>query len=326
MKRREFIAALGTVAVAVRPAVAAQRTTPRAVGFLGAESADLWEDRVRAFHEGLREAGQLEGQDITIEYRWAEGRYDRLPSLAADLVRRRVSVIVAIPTQSALAAKAATATTPIVFVTGGDPVKLGLVAGLSRPGGNATGVVNLNVDLSQRRLELLRELLPALRTVALLIDPTNINANSLVAQVQTAAQRLGLQLHTVHATSERDFDAVFANLAKLRVDAFMIGTEGFLVSRSVQLADRTVRHRIPTIFQFREYVVAGGLMSYGGSARGNFRQVGVYTGRILNGEQPSDLPVEQSSTLELIINGRTAKTLGITVPQALLARADEVIE
>lgn len=184
----------------------------------------------------------------------------------------------------------------------------------------------MNVDLSGRRLELLHELLPTATRVGLLVDPTNINANGLVAQAQSAAQRLDLQLHPVHATSERDFDSVFANLRKLRADALMIGTEGFLVSRAAQLADLTIRHHVPTIFQFREYVVAGGLMSYGGSSRGNFRQVGIYAGRILNGERPADLPVEQSSTLELIINARTARALGITVPQPLLARADEVIE
>ena len=324
MKRREFITVLGTVAASARLAAAAQRTTPRSIGFLGTESADLWKDRLRAFHEGLAETGHHEGQDIMIEYRWAEGRNDRLPSLAADLVRRRVNVIVAIPTPSALAAKAATATIPIVFITGGDAVKLGLTS-LGRPGTNATGIVNLNVDLSGKRLELLHELLPTAASVGLLVDPTNVNANGLVAQAQAAALRLGLQLHPVHATSERDFDAVFENLMKLRADALMIGTEGFLVSRAAQLADLAVRHRVPTIFQFREYVVAGGLMSYGGSSRGNFRQVGIYTGRILNGERPADLPVEQSSTLELIINLKTAKALGITVPQPLLARADEVI-
>jgi putative ABC transport system substrate-binding protein len=244
----------------------------------------------------------------------------------ADLVRRRVNVIVAIPTPSALAAKAATATIPIVFITGGDPITLGLTSSLDRPGANATGIVNLNVDLSGRRLEILHELLPTATRVGLLVDPTNVNANGLVAQAQSAAQRLDLRLDPVHATSERDFDAVFAKLGELRAEALMIGTEGFLVSRAAQVADLALRHRLPTIFQFREYVVAGGLMSYGGSSRGNFRQVGIYTGRILNGERPADLPVEQSNALELIINARTAKTLGITVPQPLLARADEVIE
>jgi putative ABC transport system substrate-binding protein len=237
-----------------------------------------------------------------------------------------VKVIVAIPTPSALAAKAATATIPIVFITGGDPITLGLTTSLDRPGANATGIVNLNVDLSGKRLELLHELLPTATRVGLLVDPTNVNANGLVAQAQSAAQRLDLRLDPVHATSERDFDAVFAKLGELRAEALMIGTEGFLVSRAAQVADLALRHRLPTIFQFREYVVAGGLMSYGGSSRGNFRQVGIYTGRILNGERPADLPVEQSNALELIINARTAKTLGITVPQPLLARADEVIE
>lgn len=326
MKRREFITVLGTSLLPRDSLTFAQRTRPTVVGFLGAESADLWEDRVRAFHEGLRQTGHLDGEDITIEYRWAEGRNERLPSLAADLVRRRVNVIVAIPTPSALAAKAATATIPIVFITGGDAVKLGLVTSLGRPGTNATGIVNLNVDLSGRRLELLHELLPTATRVGLLVDPTNSNANGLIAQAQATAQRLGLQLHPVHATSERDFDSVFATLMKLRAEALMIGTEGFLVSRATRLADLTVRYRVPTIFQFREYVVVGGLMSYGGSSRGNFRQVGIHAGRILNGERPADLPVEQSSALELIINVRTAKTLGIMVPPALLARADEVIE
>jgi putative tryptophan/tyrosine transport system substrate-binding protein len=303
----------------------AQRS-PGVVGFLGSESLPLWAKRVKAFQEGLTETGHVENRNVTVEYRWAEGYYDRLPMLAADLVRRRVSVIAAPLTQSALAAKAATRTTPIVFITGGDPVNLGLVDTLERPGGNLTGITNLNVGLAPRRLEILHELLPNVVRVALLVDPTNPNADSIVAEVRTAVTSLGLQLVVLHATSERDFDAVFNDLTRLRAEALLIGTEGFLVTRSVQVASLTLLHRVPTLFQFREYVAAGGLISYGGSSEGNFHQMGVHVGRILNGERPATIAVEPSKRFELIINLKTAKTLGITVPEALLRRANEIIE
>jgi len=283
--------------------------------------------RLRAFHEGLGEIGYFEGRNVAIEYLWANGRLDRLSALATELVRRQVGVI-AVPggTNGALAAKAATSTIPIVFTTGGDPVQLGLVADWNRPGSNLTGVVNLNLELVSKRLELLHEFVPNASSVALLVDPTNANAQKIAADAQRAALGLGLQLQVLRASNEWELQRVFTSWDQMRVGALLIGTEGYLVGLSEKLAALTVSHAIPTMFQFREYAIAGGLISYGGSAEGNFRQVGVYTGRILKGERPADLPVEPSKQFELVINLKTAKVLGLTVPPSLLARANDVIE
>jgi putative ABC transport system substrate-binding protein len=295
------------------------------IGFLNTASPDLWDGPLRAFHQGLSDTGYVEGRNVAIEYRWADGQNDRLPALAADLVRRQVTVIAA-NGPAVPPAKAATATIPIVFLTGVDPVGAGLVASLSRPGGNLTGVVNLNVELGPKRLELLHELVPTATIMALLVNPTNPNAETVSRNLQAAARTLGLQTHVLQPSTERDFDTVFATLVQLRAGALVIGPDPFFISRSEQLAALAIRHAVPTISQFREFAAAGGLMSYGASITDSFRTVGVYTGRILKGEKPADLPVQQSTKAELIINLKTAKALGITVPLPLLGRADEVIE
>ena len=263
---------------------------------------------------------------MAIEYRWAEGQYDRVPAMAAEVVRRQVAVIVA-NSPGVMAVKAATTTIPIVFTTGGDPMQLGLVASLSRPGGNVTGVTTLNVEVTPKRLELAHELLPTATIIAALVNPTNPNTEIELRGMHAAARALGLQLHVLHASSERDFAAVFAALPQLRAGVLVIsGTDTFLISRNEQLAALTIRHAVPTIFQFREFIAAGGLMSYGGSITDSYRQAGIYAGRILKGEKPADLPVQQSAKVELMINLKTAKALGLTMPTALLVRADEVIE
>ena len=261
-----------------------------------------------------------------IEYRWADGQYDRLPAMAADLVHRQVTVIAAITYPAAVAAKAATATIPIVFETGNDPVATGLITSLSRPGGNLTGVSLLNVELGPKRLELLHELAPTATIVAALFNPTNPNAETLSGELQAASRTFGLQLNVFHASADGDFDMVFASLLKLHAGALVIGSDPFFNSRSEQLAALAICHAVPTIYQYRAFAAAGGLMSYGGSFTEPFRQIGVYTGRILKGEKPADLPVVQSAKVELIINLKTAKALGLTVPPSVLARADEVIE
>jgi putative tryptophan/tyrosine transport system substrate-binding protein len=283
---------------------------------------------LRAFRQGLSEAGYVEGKNVAIEYRWAENQFHRFPALLADLVRREVTVIVAVTgTPPVLAAKAATTTIPIVFVTAGDPVALGLVASLNRPGGNLTGVATLTVQLGPKQLEILHELVPTATIIALLVNPTNAtNAETLSRDLQAAARTLGLQLHVLHASTERDFDTVFATLSRLRAGALVIGSDPFFNSRSQQLAALAFRHAMPTMYPFREYAIAGGLISYGNSFADAHRQVGVYTSRILKGEKPADLPVQQSTKVELILNLRTAKTLGLTVPLPLLGRADELIE
>jgi putative ABC transport system substrate-binding protein len=297
------------------------------IGFLNGGSPDLFADRVRAFLQGLSETGYFEGRNVAIEYRWAEGQYDRLPALAADLVRRQVTVIAAADgPSSARAAKAATTTIPIVFRIGSDPVAVGLVASLNRPGGNLTGVTTLNVEVGPKRLVLLRELVPAATVVAFLVNPTSPTAEIISKAHEAAARTLGLKLHVLHASTDPDFDAVFATLVQLRAGGLVITPDVFFGSRSEQLAALTLRHAVPTIYQFRQFVAAGGLMSYGGSAADSYRQAGVYTGRILKGEKPADLPVEQATKVELMINLKTAKALGLEVPPTLLARADEVIE
>ena len=328
MRRREFISLLGGTAAAWPLAAHAQQPAMPVIGWLGSESLDLWASRMRAFRGGLEEAGYVEGQNVAIEYRWAEGHNDRLPALAADLVRSRVTVIAAPgSTPAVLAAKAASSTIPIIFWVGSDPIKLGLVASLNRPGGNLTGVTTLNVGLVAKRVELLHEVVPGTKSIALLINPTSpVLTKISIEDAQAAARSLGLELHVLNASTERDFDVVFANLMQLRASGLVIGTDAFFSSRLEQLAALSVRHAVPTVYHFREFAAAGGLISYGGSITDAFHSTGVYTGRILKGEKPVDLAVQQVTKVELIINLKTAKALGITVPLPLLGRADEVIE
>jgi ABC-type uncharacterized transport system substrate-binding protein len=296
------------------------------IGFINSASPDLFVPFVRAFHQGLGETGHVEGRNVAIEYRWAHGQYNRMPTLAADLVRRQVTVIAATSTPAALSAKTATTTIPIVFTMSGDPVKLGLVANLSRPTGNITGVTQLNVEVGPKRLELAHELVPTAPTIALLVNPTNPISATLLRDLQAAARSLGLQLHVLRASGERDIDDAFATLAQLRLGVLVISSDALFTSRTEQLAALAVRHAIPTIYQNREFAAAGGLMSYGGSNLDAYRQVGIYTGRILAGAKPADLPVVQATKVELFINLKTAKALGLEIPATLLARADEVIE
>jgi putative ABC transport system substrate-binding protein len=327
MRRRVFITLLAG-AVAGPFAVHAQQPAMPVIGFLNSASPGSYAPMLAAFHRGLKEAGYVEGQNVQIEYRWADGQYGRLSAFAADLVGRRVKVIAATSTPAVPAAKAATTTIPIVFTTGGDPVELGLVASLNRPGGNLTGVVSLATELGSKRLELLHELVPSATNIGLLVNPANPVVTEIVSRdVQAAARTLGLQLHILHARAELDFDAVFTTLKQLRAGGLVIGSgDPFFNSRSEQLAALSVRHSVPAIYQYREFVAAGGLMSYGGNLTESYRLAGVYTGRILNGEKPGDVPVQQSTKLELIINLKTATGLGLTVPLTLLGRADEVIE
>jgi putative ABC transport system substrate-binding protein len=327
MRRREFIGLIGGLAAFPLTARAQQGSMP-VVGFLGTSSAELFAQPLRAFREGLRETGYVEGRNVAIEFRWANGQNDRLPELAADLVRRQVSVIAAPgSTPAALAAKAATATIPIVFQVGVDPVVAGLVTSLARPDGNVTGVTNINTELVSKRLELLREVVPKAAVVALLVNPTSREITESVSKdLQLTAWSLGLQLRILEASTDRDFDTVFATLKQLQVGALVIAPDAFFISRTEQLGALTARHAVPAVTQFREFAVAGGLMSYGGSFTEPTRQVGIYTGRILKGEKPQNLPVQQTTKVELVINLRTAKALGVTVPQSVQNRADEVIE
>jgi putative ABC transport system substrate-binding protein len=327
VRRREFITLLGGAVAAWPLAARAQQAAMPVVGMLSAEWPGQFTDRLRAFHEGLRETGYVDGRNLAIESRWAEGRNDRLPALAAELVRRQVSVIVtAGSTPAALAASAATTTIPIVFYIGANPVEAGLVTSLSRPGGNVTGVVTLNVEVAPKRLELLHDLVPTATIIGALVNPTTPYAEALTRDLRTAAHTLGVQLHVLHASSERDFDTVFTSLVQLRAGGLVIGTDALFNSRSEQLAALAIRHAMPAIYQFREFVSAGGLMSYGTTIVDTYRPLGVYTGRILKGEKPAELPVQQATKVELIINLKTAKALGITVPLPLSGRADELFE
>jgi putative ABC transport system substrate-binding protein len=325
MKRREFIFALGGAA-ALPLAARAQQTAMPVIGFIGVTSYDEWKRYVVAFHQGLKAAGYVEGNNVTMQYRWAEGQYDRLPAMAADLVDRKVDVIVTIAPPAAVAAKAATQTIPIVFFMGSDPVKFGLVESLNRPGGNATGVSMLANVVGPKRLQLLREIVPATATNALLVNPTNQNAEPDTREMQQAADSMGLPLIVVKASTDAEIDAAFASFRQHRVGGLLVNPDPFLLGRRDQIAARALRDRVATIFHTPEPVMAGGLMSYGASFTDGHRQVGLYTGRILKGEKPADLPVMQSIKFETVINLKTAKALGLEIPPAVLATADEVIE
>jgi putative tryptophan/tyrosine transport system substrate-binding protein len=324
MRRREFITLLGGAAVTWPIATRAQQPARPVIGFLHFGSPRLFEFQATAFTEGLSETGYVEGQNVAIEYRWAEGHYDHLPALAADLVSHKVEVIAAIGPPCANAAKNATSTIPIVFTVGTDPVGNGLVASLARPGGNLTGVSILAVELIPKRLELLSELVPQARIFGLLVNPKN--ANPWIADVERAARAKGVQLNVLQASSEGEIDNVFGTLADLHTDALVIGDDPFFVARQQQLVELAARYAIPTAYQFREFAVAGGLFSYGPSLRAATRQAGVYAGKILKGAKPADLPVQQPTEFDLVINLKTAKALGITVPLPLRSAADEVIE
>jgi putative tryptophan/tyrosine transport system substrate-binding protein len=327
MRRREFIGLLGGAGAWPLAARAQQPAIP-VIGFLSSESPALFASFLGVFRQGLSEAGFVEGQNVAIEYRWADGQNERLPILAADLVRRQVSVIAAPgSTPAALAAQRASATIPIVILTGGDPVALGLIASLNRPGGNVTGVTSLGRELAPKRLGLLHELVPTATVMALLVNPTNTAlTESTTRDVQAAAHTLGLQLHVLHAGSEGDFDAVFSSLIELRASALVIAVDSYFTVRREQLAGLALRHGMPAVYQYRDFAAAGGVMSYGGSLAEGYHLAGLYTGRIIKGEKPANLPVHQVTRVELVINLKTAKALGLVPSPSLLGRADEVIE
>jgi putative ABC transport system substrate-binding protein len=324
MQRRDFLTLAGG-AVALPFAARAQQSLPE-IGLLGSATASAWATPLTAFHQGLSEAGYAEGRNITVDYRWAEGHYERLPEMANDLIRRRVSVLVAFTTAAALAAKAATTTIPIVFTTISDPVRTGLVTNLSRPSLNITGASYLNLEVLPKLLELMREVVPAAGTMALLINPTNPTTEAQLEILQTAARVLRFELLVLRASNQREIEVAFEGLAKLRAGGLVLGTDPFFNSRNEQIAALALRHRLPSIFPSKSYPAAGGLMSYGGNAAEAHKQAGIYTGRILTGQKPPDLPVVQVTKVELVINMKTAKVLGINIPLTLLGRADEVIE
>jgi putative tryptophan/tyrosine transport system substrate-binding protein len=327
LKRREFITLLAGAAAARPLAARAQQPALPVIGFLGPGSAESDAYRVKAFRQGLNASGYVEGQNLTIEYRWGEGHYDRLPAMASDLVHRQVAVIAATSTPAALAAKAATTTIPIVFTIPDDPVQLGLVASLSRPGGNLTGVYFLVGELVPKRLELLRELVPAMTRVAVFVNPANpARAEFQVKEAESAARQMALRIQIINAATGREINTAFATLARERPDALLVSPDPLYVVRRVQLATLAARHAIPTSFSNRDPVEAGGLMSYGTNIADAYRLAGAYTGRILRGAKPADLPVVQSTKFELVINAQTALMLGLAVPPTLLSVADEVIE
>ncbi len=323
--RREFLVGVGAATLWPLAARAQQKRVP-VIGFLGSTSLGASAPYVAAFRQGLSDAGYVEGQNVAIEYRWAEGHYDRLPELAADLVGRKVDLIVASATPGIQAAKGATSVIPIVFTAVGDPVTDGFVASLARPGGNLTGVSLLGGELTPKRLELLSELVPQARVIALLANPNNPVTEPMIRGVQEAARTRGLQLAILKAATDGETDAAFASLVQLQARALIVGSDPFFVGRREQLVALASRHGVPTIYFEREFAASGGLISYGTSLTGVNRLVGIYAGKILNGAKPADLPVQQPTTFELVVNLKTAKALGLTVPQALLARADEVIE
>ncbi|HEV2547964.1 MAG TPA: ABC transporter substrate-binding protein [Stellaceae bacterium] len=327
MKRRAVLALLAGAAVASPFAGRAQKREVPVIGFLGGQSIEYYTIQLSGFRQGLKEAGFSEGDNVTIDYRWAQNDPNRLPALAADLVGRHVSLIATTGTTSAFAAKAATSTIPIVFEVGFDPVTVGLVENLNRPGGNLTGITNLSVEAGPKQLELLHELVPTASRIALLINPANETlAETLARDARAAARKLGLELHIVHASADRDFDAALAAVAQWHDGALMIGADSFFIARSDELGRLTAGHAIPASFYFREFAAAGGLISYGPSLREAHRLAGVYAGRILAGAKPADLPVQQATKLELVINLGAAKALHLEIPSSILARADEVIE
>src|SRR5215475_8440004 len=328
MRRRDLVKGIVGSALSWPLSTRAQQPALPVIGFLGSASPDSYSTRLRVFREGLKGAGYVEGENVKIEYRWAGAQNDLLPMLAADLVQHQVAVIVAASgTPGALAAKAATATIPIVFAVGVDPVKEGFVASLSEPGGNLTGVTNLNVEIGPKRLELMHTVVPPAMHFGVLVDPTGADlANALVRGVQAAAEKLVLQIHVLNASNERDFNSAFDTLAQLHADALIIGPSTFFALRGEQLGALALRHAVPAIFQYGPFARAGGLLSYGTDETEYYHLVGLYTGRILKGEKPGNLPVQQSAKIELIINLKTAKALGIAIPLSLLGRADEVIE
>ena len=327
MRRREFITLVGGAA-GIWPMAAHSKPSIPTIGLLGSESSDLWASRMLAFHQGLGETGYVDGKNVTIEYRWAKGNNDRLPALAADLVQHQVSVIAAPgSTPAALAAKAATSTIPVIFWIGGDPVELGLVTSLNRPEGNLTGLTTLNHALVAKRMELLHEAAPRTRSVAVLVNPTSPTlTKTTIEDAQGAARSLGLELHILYASTDADLEEAFAKMTRLQAGGLVVGTDAFFSGRLEQLAALSIRNAVPTVYQFREFAAVGGLMGYGGSLAEAFRGTGVYSGRILKGDKTGDLPVQQVTKLELYINLKTAKALGLDFPLPLIGRADEVVE
>ena len=327
MRRREFITLIGGAVAAWPLAARAQQPTVPVIGFLSGTSSKGYTPYLAAFREGLREGGFVEGQNVTIEYRWADDHYERLPELAADLVTRRVALIAAAGgSPAALAAKSATTTIPIVFQIGVDPVKAGLVSSLNQPGGNITGFANLALEVGPKRLELLHRLVPNATNIAVLVNPARSNVEAETKDMQSAANKLGLQLNVLYASTERDFDKVFATSVQLRAGGVVISGDPFFNTRSEELAAMAIHYMVPAIYQFHEFAAAGGLVSYGSSIKNTHREAGIYTARILKGEKPADLPVQEPSKVELIINLKTAKALGLEIPPSILTSADEVIE
>jgi putative ABC transport system substrate-binding protein len=326
MRRRQFIALISGTAAGWPLVARAQQQPMPVIGFLNGSSPEGYGRMVDAFRQGLKETGYVEGQNVAIEYRWAEGRYDQLPAMAADLIRRQVAVLAATSTPAALVAKAATTTTPIVFTTGGDPVQLGLVASLNRPGGNVTGASELTREVVPKRLELAHRLVPDATAIGLLINPKNPNAETTTLDLEAATQKLGLQFKLLHASTKAEIDQAFTTFGQAHAGALVIGADTLFAGQAEQLGALSIRNSVPAIFDFHPFAEAGGLASYGGSITDAYRMAGGYAARILKGEKPSDLPVQQTTKVELIINLKTAKALGIEVSPTLLATADEVIE